>query len=210
MWTRTLRFDYRPQGPDYHPLRPGLEGGPYLYAFWHEMLLVPVALFGRTGAKVLISKSRDGQLLASIAHFLGFEPVRGSSSRGGMEAVRKLVRIAHPGHLGVTPDGPRGPRRQVQIGVIYLASRSGMPLVAAGFAVAQGWRFNSWDRFLLPRPWTRAACVTTEAIVVPPDASREELEHYRQRLQEALDANQVAAESLVGGAPDTVRDLATR
>src|SRR5262245_947624 len=109
LWVRTLRFEYRPQGPDYHPLRPDLEGGPYLYAFWHEMLLVPVSLFGRTRGRVLISKSRDGQLLAEVTRFLGYEPVRGSSSRGGMEAIRQVLRSGRPAPTGVTPDGPRGP-----------------------------------------------------------------------------------------------------
>lgn len=197
-WIGTLCYRYRPRGLNVDPHRPGLEGH-YIYAFWHENLLLPAYQYGRRNIHVLISQHADGELIAEACKHLGFRLVRGSTTRGGVEAVRLMKRLAHVGHLGITPDGPRGPRRTVQTGAIYLAARTGLPIIPIGFAFARAWRINSWDRFALPVPYSKAVCVTGTPIRVPKNADRETLETYRQLVQEAMDLATIQATEMVSG-----------
>jgi lysophospholipid acyltransferase (LPLAT)-like uncharacterized protein len=106
-----------------------------------------------------------------------------------------MVKMSKAGHLALTPDGPRGPRRRVQPGVVYLAARTGLPVVPIGIAFSGAWRMRSWDRFALPRPYSAAWCVTTEPIRVPADADRAALEEYRLRVERALEEASRAAEA---------------
>src|SRR5579885_1739211 len=113
LWIGTVRYRYRPLGANLDPHRRGLQGR-YIYAFWHENLLLPAYHYGRPDIWVLISQHADGELIAQTCQHLGFRVVRGSTtrdgrSRGGVEAVRQMVRLAQKGHLAFTPDGPRGP-----------------------------------------------------------------------------------------------------
>jgi lysophospholipid acyltransferase (LPLAT)-like uncharacterized protein len=190
---RTLRFDYRPQGPRLEPGNTGDER--YIYAMWHEYLLLPILQFAHPEVHVLISRSRDGQWVVELCRRLHVPVIRGSTSRGGAEAVRQMLRAGCRTHLALTPDGPRGPRRRVQPGVIYLASRSGLPIVPVGFGLDQPWRLASWDHFAVPRLRSRAVCVTADPVVVPPDLGASELEEYRQAVENAMHAMTAAAES---------------
>jgi lysophospholipid acyltransferase (LPLAT)-like uncharacterized protein len=156
----------------------------FIYAFWHESILFPAAF--RTRIHVLISQHSDGEFIARVCRFLGFQTARGSSTRGGSAGLLELVRCSRHTHLGVTPDGPRGPRRQVQPGVIYLASLTGLPVVAFGVGYAAAWRARSWDCFAVPKPCSLAACVVAPALYVPPRLDRAGLERYRNLLEERL------------------------
>jgi lysophospholipid acyltransferase (LPLAT)-like uncharacterized protein len=193
LWMGTLRFASCPVGPNIDPTCQQVDGH-HLYAFWHEVILLPAFYYCRVPqVQVLISRSRDGLLIAEACRALGFEPVRGSTARGGVGALVHLLRSGQGRHVAVTPDGPRGPRRQVQMGIIYLAARTGMPIVPSGFAADRPWRLKSWDRFVIPRPWSRATCVMLPAITVPPDINREQMEGYRVSLEkEMLRATQMA------------------
>jgi lysophospholipid acyltransferase (LPLAT)-like uncharacterized protein len=194
LWIGTLRYRYRPLGPDLDPNRADLEGR-YIYAFWHENILVPAYHYGRPDIWVLISQHADGELIAEAARRLRFGLVRGSTARaGGIEAVRQMVRLGQAGHLALTPDGPRGPRRQVQAGLLYLAARTGLPIVPVGIAYRRAWRAKSWDRFALPMPGTRTVCVTAEPIRVPADGYSERLEQYRQEVEQAMQRATTEAE----------------
>jgi lysophospholipid acyltransferase (LPLAT)-like uncharacterized protein len=184
-WMRTLRYDYRPLGPDVDPTRDDMEGH-YIYAIWHENVLQPVYRYCGRGIYVLISRHADGQLLAELCRWMGVVVVRGSTNRGGVEAMRRLIRHGRKGSLAITPDGPRGPRRRVQPGLIYLASQTGLPIVPTGFGYQHPWRLRSWDRFAVPRPWSRGTCVTGSPIDVPVDATREDLDRYREVVEHAL------------------------
>jgi lysophospholipid acyltransferase (LPLAT)-like uncharacterized protein len=195
LWLSTLRFRYRPLGPDVDPRRRQCRER-YIYAFWHENLLLPAYLYGRRDIHVLISQHADGQMIAEVCRHMGFRTVRGSTTRDSLRAVRQMLHAGQNAHLGITPDGPRGPRRELQPGLIYLASRTGLPIVLVGIAFDRPWRARSWDRFALPRPWTLATCVTAEPIVVPPDAGREELEDYRTRVGQQLTELTAVAERL--------------
>jgi lysophospholipid acyltransferase (LPLAT)-like uncharacterized protein len=182
-WVGTLRYRYWPLGPN---LDPRHVRGRYIYAFWHEFMLLPASKYSRPNAYVLISEHADGELIADLIRHLGFRAVRGSTTRGGVKAVRELLGLEGDFHLAVTPDGPRGPRRRVQPGLIYLSSRLGLPIVLAGFGFERPWRMRSWDRFALPRPFTRARCVTCDPVLVPPRAERDLLEDYRVYVEERL------------------------
>lgn len=184
-WMRTTRFEYRPLGPNFDPRREEMTGR-YLYAFWHENMLVPLYQYAQPNIHVLISQHADGQLIAELARHLGFGVVRGSTTRGGAEAVRQMLRLAQDAHLAVTPDGPRGPRRQFQMGLLYLAARTGLPIVPFGIGCRAPRRLNSWDRFAVPRLGSFTTCVTPEPIRVPADADKVTLERYRQQVQQVL------------------------
>jgi len=190
---RTLRYSFYAQGANVEPSQPG-GTGRYIYALWHEYLLLPMFRYARPDFHVLISQHADGQLVADVCRRLGFSVVRGSSTRGGAAAVRELLRAGRMAQLILIPDGPRGPRRQIKPGLIYLAARTGLPIVPVGIGYARCWRFRSWDRFALPYPWTRAICVTGEPLVVPPEVEREGLEVYRLKAEQALDAATALAE----------------
>ncbi|HEY8506294.1 MAG TPA: lysophospholipid acyltransferase family protein [Gemmataceae bacterium] len=193
LWMGTVRYRYRILGPDVDPHSPGL-AGRYIYAFWHEAMLLPAYRYARPDIHILISRHADGQLIAEIARRLGLRVVRGSTTRGGASAVREMVRLSEKDHLAITPDGPRGPRRQVQPGVVYLAGRTGLPVVPLGVAYRRAWRAKSWDRFALPRPFTTAYAVAGSPVAVPAEVGPEELEPFRLRVQSAMDLVTAAAE----------------
>src|SRR5436305_1515519 len=150
----------------------------YLYAFWHEDVLVLTSIPAKI--RVLISQHADGELIARTAHHLGKGAVRGSTTRGGHQALLELLAAGRRSHLGVTPDGPRGPRRRVQMGLVFLAAQAGLPVVAVGVGYTRAWRARSWDRFAVPLPGGAAVCVFTEPIRVPAKLSRPQLEAYRR------------------------------
>jgi lysophospholipid acyltransferase (LPLAT)-like uncharacterized protein len=107
-----------------------------------------------------------------------------------------MIQLAQKNHLAVTPDGPRGPRRQVQPGLVYLAARTGLPIVPMGIAWRRAWRMRSWDRFALPVPWSLASLVTTEPIRVPETVDKDELERYRKQVEQALEHATAIAERI--------------
>jgi lysophospholipid acyltransferase (LPLAT)-like uncharacterized protein len=185
LWVGSLHYRYHGLGPEIRPGHPRTRQR-YIYAFWHENLLVLARHYGRPDVHVLISQHADGQLIAETCHWLGFSLVRGSTTRGGVEALRHMMRLGN-GHIAITPDGPRGPRRRVQSGLIYLAAQTGLPIVPGGVGYCRPWRAGSWDRFALPRPCSAARCVTGRPIAVPADLSRDQLEEYRQQVEQSLE-----------------------
>ena len=143
-------------------------GGPRIYIFWHENILAPLYLRGHCHLAMLLSQHRDADILARVAYHMGFDCVRGSTYRGGARAIWELFERSRRQHLTITPDGPRGPRRQLAQGPIYLASRLQLPLVVMGFGYDRPWRANSWDRFAVPRPFSRARAVIGPPLMLPP------------------------------------------
>lgn len=139
-----------------------------LWSLWHETLLLGTWLYRRRNIHVMISTSRDGERIARITRYLGYAPVRGSTSKGSLAATRKLVASLRAGALAaITPDGPRGPRRRAQPGLVAVARLSGRPIVAIGIGVARCWRLRSWDRFAIPKPFARVHFVYGDPIRVP-------------------------------------------
>lgn len=198
VWMATVRVRLVNRDAADHPA--DADRARYIYTCWHEALLAPVKF--RARVRVLISKHADGELIAQACGHLGYGVVRGSSSRGGGEALVELWDCSRKSHLLFTPDGPRGPRRRVQPGVIALAARSGLPILPVGVGFRHAWRARSWDRFALPRPFTTCICVSGEAVRVAPTVGREGLEYYRNLVEERMHAATEEAERLArGGVP---------
>jgi lysophospholipid acyltransferase (LPLAT)-like uncharacterized protein len=176
---------------------------PLIYAVWHgRILMIPwlTARLRRTrGARVvrvLASRSRDGELVARWVTRFGLSVVRGSSSRGGAEALRALAASVRAGQdVAVVPDGPLGPRERVQDGIVVLAAATGAPIVPLAFAAHPARRLASWDRFLIPLPFARAAVVFGAAATVSRDVDRETA---RVHVERALRDVTELADRLVG------------
>lgn len=181
-WMNSLsvRTDYQASG--IHPTDPREER--FIYLFWHETLLL--ATHFRTKIHVLISQHADGELIAQACRHLRIGVVRGSTTRGGVGGLWDLLAVAKRTHLAITPDGPKGPRRRVQPGAIFLASQTGLPIVPFGVGYAKAWRAKTWDRFAVPYPYSLATAVGAEPINVPPVLSLNELAHYRNLVEERL------------------------
>jgi len=184
----TLHFEYTLLGPpETDPRQQRHNSQRYIYALWHEHFLIPIVRFSDIPLTVLVSRHRDGELLGHLFATTKMQLVRGSTRRGGVTAVLKLLRAARSGcHLALTPDGPRGPRRTVQPGILYLAARTGWPIVPVGVGYQKVWRMHSWDCFAVPQPFTRVRCVVGTPLHVPPNLSREQFRHYAVVLRQAL------------------------
>jgi hypothetical protein len=158
-----------------------------IYVFWHQRLLFFAGHYRGSRFRVVISTHGDGEMIARVIARLGMVPVRGSSTRGGSRAVLELVRNgADPVNVAITPDGPRGPRHHVQQGAIYLASRTGLPVYPAVVSFARSASLRTWDRFILPCPFTRALVCLGNPLRLPENASREAIEEARQALEAGL------------------------
>ena len=160
-----------------------------VYAFWHCDIL-PLSYYHRNeGIRVLVSEHRDGELIARIVHKMGFTTIRGSTTRGGMKALRALNGILEDPSmcdLAFTPDGPRGPAKRLQKGVIYAASMTGFPIVPVHVAVDRCWEMNSWDRFKIPKPFSRSVIYFGPEISVPDDLEGIDLEGLRAEVERAM------------------------
>lgn len=167
------------------PARPEFQGR-YIYLFWHEYITFPVSIWGGYDVTALVSLHRDGEWITRAANHLGFEIVRGSTSRGGAKAMRELRRHSQRANLTIMPDGPKGPRRQMALGPLFLSSRLGIPIVPVGFGFDRPIRMPTWDRFAVPRPDSRARSIFGPVMNIPPKADRDELEACRQRIESIL------------------------
>jgi len=176
-------------------------GMPLIYAVWHGRMLMLPYFYGRARrVHVLASRSRDGELVSRFVEGFGVQVVRGSSSRGAATALRSLARLLREerAEVLVVPDGPRGPRYVAQPGPVLLAKLGGAPIVPIGFGVSRATVLSSWDEFVIPHPFARAAIVFGDPLVVPGDADRGALECLRHSLQNALRRVTVEADRTVG------------
>jgi lysophospholipid acyltransferase (LPLAT)-like uncharacterized protein len=186
LWMSSLDYKVCYADPAIDPVFPECHGQK-IYIFWHEYILFPLYLRGHTNMAMLLSRHRDAEILSYAAHHLGFEFVRGSTNRGGVGALREMLARSRKMHLTITPDGPRGPRRRLAPGCVYLASKIGMPLVAMGFGYDRFWRVRSaWDQFAIPHFGARARAVVSGEVFVPPDLDRDGLEHHRLKAEGLL------------------------
>jgi lysophospholipid acyltransferase (LPLAT)-like uncharacterized protein len=187
IWARTLRYEVDD--------RADLVGKPvsenYIAALWHNRLLLisfvlKKFLPQRPGAG-LISASRDGDLIADLTRRFGFEVVRGSSSRLGASALRELENVlASDRNVLITPDGPRGPAYELGPGIVFLAQKTGAAVVPINMEFSSCWRVNSWDRFILPRPFAKVRVMFGAPHRVSATVTPEEFEKERMALQNAM------------------------
>ncbi len=160
------------------------EGQNYIYAFWHGRQLFLVYSHRFRQINILISQSRDGQLITDITRLFGFKAVRGSSSRGGLRALVQLMHAAAEGDvLAFTPDGPKGPYREVQSGVLYVAQKTGLPIVPLTFSAKRKLVLNNWDKFVIPYPFNDIIVANGQPVYVQ---STDNLEEKKKELQSSL------------------------
>ncbi|MBM3998132.1 MAG: DUF374 domain-containing protein [Planctomycetes bacterium] len=163
--------------------------GPAIFLFWHEYIPILFYLRGYCDITMLLSRHHDAEWLAMAARHMGFETVRGSTTRGGATALMQLMERGRVMNLALTPDGPLGPRRHLAMGAVYLASRIQIPLVPIGLGYDRPYRLSTWDRFAVPRPWSRTRGIVAPRIRVPEGLDRAGLEVYRGYVERVL--NQV-------------------
>jgi lysophospholipid acyltransferase (LPLAT)-like uncharacterized protein len=168
------------------------EGKPSIFAFWHGRLLMMAPRYCGKRVATLISLHQDGELISKTISYFGYRSVRGSSTRGGFSAMREMVRTYEEGYdIAITPDGPRGPRYRVQNGIIELARQTGMAIIPVSFNASRKKVFRSWDRFLLPFPFSRGVLVFGEPVLVPRSSVEGIFQEKRllleRRLREATD-----------------------
>jgi len=162
-------------------------GGKAVYVTWHQRMSYHFHYFGSRHVTMMISQSRDGEYAARVAQWLGFRNVRGSSTRGGTLAMRQLIREIERGHTaGILADGPLGPPRVAKIGSVILAQKTGAPMIPVLWGADRCWILNTWDRYLVPKPFAKIALRYEDPIWVPSDAKREDLERYRLQLERQL------------------------
>jgi lysophospholipid acyltransferase (LPLAT)-like uncharacterized protein len=178
-----------------------LDECPLVASFWHECMIPATYLFRDMGIRVMSSFSYDGEYMGRIIRRFGFVAVKGSSSRNPIRALLGLRRALEEGWtVAFTLDGPRGPRRKVKPGPVGLARSSGLAMTMFHAAVEKAWVLRSWDRMMIPKPFSRVLVRVGKLIQVPPHASEQELERYTAELQSSLDRVCAFAEANVSKA----------
>ena len=176
---------------------------PLIASFWHAGMIPATYMCRNLGVRVMSSNSYDGEYMGRIIRKFGFVAVKGSSTRNAVRALLGLRRALQEGWtVAFTLDGPRGPRYKVKPGPVALARSSGVPLTMFHMAVERAWVLSTWDRLIIPKPFSRVLMRFGKLIPVPSDATDEEVERYQQELQNSLDRVREFAEenvSKVGG-----------
>lgn len=168
---------------------------PFVFSLWHGHLLPLIWLHRDEGVRLLISEHRDGEIIARVAHALGYETVRGSTKKGGERALLALARALENGEeVAVTPDGPRGPARICQPGALVAAARASAPILPVAVNASRAWRMNSWDSFVVPGPFARIIVVYGDPLSVTGSTARAAAAEAPR-----LDAAMRAIEVIAGG-----------
>lgn len=192
--SRAMSATWRLQIEGAEPVLVEIKKGPVIYCMWHNRLALGMPIHRWFLARqphlrlvAMVSASKDGAVLARYMEHLGVQPVRGSSSRRGARALLEFISWGKKGYnLVITPDGPRGPRCEVQEGVIVLAQMTGMPIVPVSSKIHSKKIFGSWDAFQLPFPFSRCAVHVGELLRVPREASDGERETARRTLEQRM------------------------
>lgn len=197
-WSTFYRYRIAYADPASDPGRPEYDHHNIM-AFWHEYLGVMVPKWGNCPVTMLVSQHRDAEWLNQTAESMGYGIVRGSSTRGGATALRQLKRFAKQSSVAITPDGPQGPRREMAIGPVYLASMLQMPLVPVGVGIDRVWRLKTWDSFAMPKPFAKIRVIFGPRLTIPAGLDKDGLEHYRGLCQASIAAMTEVAESWARG-----------
>jgi lysophospholipid acyltransferase (LPLAT)-like uncharacterized protein len=175
----------------------------FVLCVWHDELLVPTFVAPRALRRktcCLVSQHQDGSYLANAMALLGYSTVRGSSRRGGAQAVRQLLNDTAGKHIVITPDGPGGPRRKLKPGVVFVASQLGRRIVPSAFSATRAWRVRgSWTDLLIPMPFSTLYVAMGTSIDIPADLSRDQLHHHVELVQKRMDELSDEVEQLARG-----------
>lgn len=167
---------------------PGIwtENRNFIFLFWHEHIIFPLFIRRNSNVTMLLSPHGDAEIVNQFASLLGMKSIRGSSYRGGAAAIKKLLSEQQSNIVAFAADGPRGPRRQMAAGPVFLASKTQLPIVLGGFGYSKFWRMNSWDKFIVPKPFARGRMILSQMFYIPPQLKKDGLEFYRLKLETAL------------------------
>ena len=176
---------------------------PFILSFWHgRLLMMPLCWESKKQIHMLISHHRDGQIIARTVGHLGIKTTLGSSSKGGAKAFRAILKILAAGdYVGITPDGPRGPRMRATDGVISIAKLSGVPIIPVAYSTTNGKHLNNWDRFLVAWPFSRNVIVWGDPIYIPRKSDPAAQEKQRLDLEAAINDVTNEADAFVGRTP---------
>lgn len=178
------------------------DGPTCIWTFWHRCVIAATHCCRDNEIAVMTSRSFDGEYIARIISHFGFIPVRGSSSRGAVGALIGMRRQLEQGHsVAFTIDGPRGPRYVAKPGPVLLAKKTGVPIGCFYIHVERAWVLNSWDRMMVPKPFSRAVFYTSSPIPVPPDATDEQMKTFHQQMQDTLERCRLNAEQALSKEP---------
>ena len=181
------------------PLPFGEGAGANIFCFWHQCVLPCTVYFRRTHATILISQSFDGELITRTLQLFGFRAVRGSSSRGSREGLLGLKKVIENGDTAIfTADGPRGPIYRTKAGPVKLAALTGARIGAFHLEPEHAWVMKSWDRFLVPRPFTRIVVSWSRWTHVPTDLADADFESKREELNRAIERARLNALAHLG------------
>ncbi|HNY64263.1 MAG TPA: lysophospholipid acyltransferase family protein [Deltaproteobacteria bacterium] len=186
---KALSSTYRLRLVDPHNEQDTIDrDGSIIYASWHQRFFPGITFFSsRRPISILISQSLDGEFISHIVRTLGWHPVRGSSSKGGSEGLQKLKELGRKGYrIGHIVDGPKGPFGVVKPGLLRIAQVSGKAIVPTITSGERRWTFRSWDRFMVPKPFSRVVIRFGSPIYVPAELDEEEFEGTRQRIEECM------------------------
>ena len=163
------------------------EGKPVVFTLWHGRLLPCTYHHRGQGVVTLISQHRDGEYITRVVRKWGYTAVRGSTTRGGLEALRELIRHVKDGRsLAITPDGPKGPRETMKPGPVIIAQRTGAPVIPVVSGADRAWFFGGWDRFLIPKPFARLHIIYGEPVFVPRRADEAEIQAISADVERRL------------------------
>jgi len=175
-----------------------LEGGKVLCG-WHGRSMIASIHFRKKGFWVIISKSKDGDIQTHIFENLGFKVIRGSTGRGGERALIESIRELRKGEtMAITPDGPRGPNKVVQGGIMVMAKKAGAWLVPCGVSARPRFLAKSWDRYMIPAPFAKCLLNFGEPVLLPKDATDEEIEQIRLQFESEITRLETEAEKMLG------------
>ncbi|WP_096703873.1 lysophospholipid acyltransferase family protein [Magnetospirillum sp. 15-1] len=176
------------------------QGKPFILAFWHgRILMMPKSWRQAVPIHMLISQHRDGQLIARTVSHFGIDTVQGSTTRGGSAALRAMLKFLKNGEcVGITPDGPKGPRMRASDGIVAVARLAGVPILPATFATSRRKLLGSWDRFAVALPFSRGVFVWGDPITVPKEADDTAMEAARQAVEDHLNAITRDADARMG------------
>jgi lysophospholipid acyltransferase (LPLAT)-like uncharacterized protein len=202
---KLLLFTVRYRARGWERVKPLAQAGEgVVYAFWHNVMMMPLGHQSRHGTIALVSAGMDGMFAARIVRHFGVGSIAGWSENHGASTVIEALRSRPRGHsLVITPDGPRGPRYHAHEGAVYIASRCGLPVVPVGMAFSRSWALRSWDRFRIAKPFSRAEMIFGEPRTIAHDLDRTALDRERAWLEQELHALSKEAHALVGASwPD--------
>ncbi|MBN1999352.1 lysophospholipid acyltransferase family protein [candidate division KSB1 bacterium] len=170
---------------------------PFIVVLWHGKMLLPMYIHRSQNISVMVSEHRDGEMIARSVHRIGYTTVRGSSTRGGSKAVRQMVRQLKNGDTCVIlPDGPKGPRHKVKMGVVMIAQLAGADIIPLTFSAAKPISLKSWDRFTFWWPFSKLCMVYGKPIRIPRRMEEGQMEEYRRLIENSLNNLQKEADGL--------------